>query len=216
MKPTGTMPATYQYCYTLSPGQNRLAQLFLMVIAFGAFFIAWQLIRWLSPALLRPVSTGVVLIDRYGLWMIVIAMLLLHENTHALFAWRFTNHWPSYGVSPLGVFINCASWYFPRSIMIAISIAPFLLLSLLGFLFLVLLPAAFAHLLVWFVLFNSVGSINDVAVAAWVFFQPDSALIQNNGRELKIYRVAGEVNPTLQLRDRIRVFLERVWTKPIH
>jgi len=95
MKPTCRIPITYQYCYTLSPGQNRLAQLFVILAAFGAFFIAWQLIRWLFPEFLRPVSSGIFLIDRYGILMVVIAMILLHENMHALVAWRFTNHWPS-------------------------------------------------------------------------------------------------------------------------
>jgi hypothetical protein len=214
MKPTCRIPITYQYCYTLSPGQNRLAQLFLILIAFGAFFIAWQLIRWLSPALLRPVSSGIILIDRFGIIVVVVAMILMHENIHALVAWRCTNHWPSYGVTPLGIYVNTAEWYFPRSMMIAISIAPFLILTLLGFLLLAMLPAAFTRLFVWFILLNGVGSINDVAVTAWIFFQPDSALIQNDGREIRIYRAEGGVNLTLKLRDRIRVFLERVWIKP--
>jgi hypothetical protein len=214
MKPTCRIPITYQYCYTLSPGQNRFAQLFLILIAFGAFFIAWQLIRWLSPALLRPVSSGIILIDRFGILVVVVAMILMHENIHALVVWRCTNHWPSYGVTPLGIYVNTAEWYFPRSMMIAISIAPFLILTLLGFLLLVMLPAAFTRLSVWFILLNGVGSINDVAVTTWIFFQPDSALIQNDGREIRIYRAEGGVNLTLKLRDRIRVFLERVWIKP--
>jgi hypothetical protein len=201
------MPSTYQHCYTISPGQNRLAQLLIILAAFGAFFIAWQLIQWFSPALLRPVSGGIVLIDRYGILIVVVAMIFFHENIHALVAWRFTNHWPSYGVAPLGIYINTAGWYFPRSIMIAISIAPFLLLTLLGFLLLVILPSAFLHLAVWFLLLNGVGSINDMAVTTWILFQPDSALIQNNGREISIYR-AEEVDLTLTLRDRIRLFLE--------
>jgi len=214
MKPTCRVPITYRYCYTLSPGQNRLAQLFLILIAFGAFFIAWQLIRWLSPALLRPVSSGIILIDRYGILVVVVAMILLHENIHALVAWRYTNHWPSYGVTPLGIYVNTAEWLFPRSMMIAISVAPFLILTVLGFLLLVMLPTAFARLSVWFILLNGVGSINDVAVATWIFFQPDSSLFQNDGREIRIYRAEGEGNLTLKLRDRIRVFLERVWIKP--
>jgi hypothetical protein len=214
MKPSCKIPMSYQYCYTLSPGQNRLAQLFMILIAFGAFFIAWQLIEWLSPTLLRPISSGFVLIDRYGIWMVVIAIILLHENIHALVAWMFTNHWPAYGITPLGVFINTAKWYFPRSIMIAISIAPFLSLTLLGCLLLVMLPSVFARLFVWFILFNGVGSINDVAVSTWIFFQPDSALIQNNGREIRIYRVKGETQLASNLRDRIRVALEKVWIKP--
>ena len=98
--------------------------------------------------------------------------------------------------------------------MIAISIAPFLILTLLGFLLLVILPTAFARLSVWLILLNGVGSINDVAVTTWIFFQPDSALIQNDGREIRIYRAQGGVNLTMKLRDRIRIFLERVWIKP--
>ena len=108
MKPKCRIPITYQYCYTLSPGQNRLAQLFLILVAFGAFFIAWQLIRWLSPALLRPVPSGITLIDRYGILVVVVAMILMHENIHAFVAWRCTNHWPSYGVTPLGIYVNTA------------------------------------------------------------------------------------------------------------
>ena len=214
MKPTCRTPNTYQYCYKLSPDQNRSAQLFLILVALGAFFIAWQLIRWLSPALLRPVSSGIILIDRYGILVVGVAMILLHENIHALVAWRYTNHWPSYGVTPLGIYVNTAEWLFPRSMMIAISVAPFLILTLLGFLLLVMLPIAFTRLSVWFILLNGVGSINDVAVATWIFFQPASALIQNDGREIRIYRAIGEDNLTLKLRDRIRVFLERVWIKP--
>jgi hypothetical protein len=214
MQPTIRLPITHQYRYTLSAGKNRVAQLVLILAALSALVIAWQLIRWVFPALWRPVSSGIFLIDRYGLLVVVIGMVLLHENMHALVAWRFTHHWPAYGVTPLGIYINTAEWYFPRSVMISISIAPFLLLTLLGFLFLVTLPAVFTRLLVWFILLNGAGSINDVAVAAWVFFQPDSTLIQNDGLSIRIYRVEGKGEPSLSLRDRIREFLEKVWIKP--
>jgi hypothetical protein len=213
MKPVRTIPSAYQYGYTLSPGHNRLAQLLLILAAFGAFLIIWPLLHWLSPALLMPVPSGILLIDRYGIWIVVATMILFHENIHALVAWRYTGHWPSYGITPLGIYINTAGWYFPRSSMIAISIAPFLFLTLLGILMIVILPTAFTRLSVWFILLNGVGSINDGAVAAWVYFQPDTALIQNTGREIRIYRAEAAVSPASKRRDRIRVFLEKVWTK---
>jgi hypothetical protein len=98
--------------------------------------------------------------------------------------------------------------------MLVIALLPFILLTLLGMAAIWLLPAAFTRAGVWFVLLNAAGSVNDLALAAWVFFQPDSALVHNGGRDAAIYR-ADKVDPSWPaLRDRVRVVLERTLVKP--
>lgn len=213
MRPTRTLPSNYQFCYALSPEKNRMAQVLLALVALGAFFVGWQFIRWVFPPHFLYSHSGSPLIDRWGILIAAATMIVLHENVHALVVWRYTGSWPSYGVSPLGFYVRADGWFFSRGAMIVISAAPLVSLTVLGVLLLVILPPVLASLPIWFMLLNAAGSVNDVAVAVWVFFQPDSALIHNSGRAMEIYRAGMEGCGEMGYRDRIRMQLEKALGK---
>jgi hypothetical protein len=208
------LPAGHHHCYTLSSGRYKGLQALLILAACGGLFLTWQVIARWFPAWLEPAPGGTLPTGRYTILVVAIGMVLAHEGIHALAAWRITGRWPAVGVTPLGVYVNLSGWYLSRRAMLVIALLPFVLLTLLGTAAVWLLPAAFTRAGVWFVLLNAAGAINDLALAAWVFFQPDSALVHNGGRDAVIYRPE-EVDPSRHgLRDRVRVVLERTLVKP--
>jgi hypothetical protein len=213
MQSLRTLPAGYSFCYALAPGKNWAAQALLALVAVAAFFTGWQIIRWVLPLRFLFAHSGIALIDRWGILLAAAVMIVLHENVHALVIWRFTGSWPTYGMSPLGVYVRADGWYFTRGAMIAISAAPLVALTVIGVLVMAIISPALASLTVWFILLNAAGSVNDAAVAAWVFFQPDTALIHNNGRAMAIYRAGPEDCDRSSRRDRIRVLLEKALVK---
>ena len=214
MQSTRKLPSNYQFCYALSPGKNWMAQILLALLALSVFFAGWQIIRWLFPPHFLFPRSGILLIDRWGILLAATALIVLHENVHALVIWRSTGSWPAYGMTPLGFYVNAEDWYFSRRTMITISAAPLVSLTVLGVLLLVILPPTLASLPVWLMLVNAAGSVNDAAVAAWVFFQPDSAVIHNNGRSMEVYRTEREDCGPSGTRERIRMLLEKAFVKP--
>ncbi len=214
MQPTRALPPNYQFCYALSPGKNWVPQILLVLLALGVFSVGWQVVYRAFPLHFLFPSSGIPLIDRWGILLAAGTMIVLHENIHALVIWRSSGSWPAYGITPLGFYVNAEGWYFSRRTMIAISAAPLVSLTVLGVLMLLILPPTLASLPLWLMLVNAAGSVNDAAVAAWVFFQPDSAVIHNNGRSMEVYRTEKEDCGPSGTRERIRMLLEKAFVKP--
>lgn len=211
MNPTQILPESYRHCYTLDSSQHKIAQALLMCVGLGAFFLGWQLLGSISPALMTLLKLGRDRLQLVLFLMTIIIMILLHEAIHALALWFFTRSFPSFGVTHMGsVYVDASNWYLPRTPMFLMLVAPLLVLSMLGILLLCLAsPGIFFKMLIWAILLNAIGAVNDLAVAAWVFFQPATVLIKNSGLALSIYRIPDDQSQKTDIKARIRGFMER-------
>lgn len=183
----------------------------------GAFLIFWQVIKQVFPdffgalrigntASERIVGTGIILL---GIFISVI----LHEGNHALIMALFTGTWPQMNVKVFYAYVDASRWYLPQPIAIAMSLAPIVLLSAIGVLLLSFASPPVLQIILWGVLFNVAGSVNDVAVALLLILQPDTVLVKNSGNTLSIYRASDRQDLDMGVKERLRVLLERTLLK---
>jgi hypothetical protein len=214
MKPTQVLPESYLHCYTLDSKRHKVAQGILILLGFGGLLLGWQVIKFVSPESINALKLGR---DPFHLVMFlvtIIIMILLHESVHGLVLWGFTKNFPPFGINFMGsVYVNASGWYLPRNHMLIMLLSPFLLLSITGIIFLSFTSGEFFRMMLWAVLLNAAGAINDLAVAGWLFFQPDTTLIENSGQALSIYRTNDGQSKQFGTKEKVRVFMERYLIK---
>ena len=214
MKPTQILPEAYLRCYTLDSRRHKIAQGILILAGFMGFLLCWQAIKFAAPASMNGLKLGRDPFHLFIFFTTIIIMIVLHESVHGLVLWGFTKKFPPISINFTGsVYVNASGWYLPRLHMMIMSLAPFLLLSMIGITSLCFTSGEFFRMTLWAVLLNAVGSINDLAVAGWLFFQPDTALIENSGQALTIYRASDEQTIRTGAKEKMRVFLERYLAK---
>lgn len=214
MKPIQILPESYYHCYTLDSKQHKVVQGMLILIGFAGFLLCWQAIKFASPDSIDALKLERGPFHLFIFLETIIIMIVLHESVHGLVLWGFTKKFPPVGINFMGsVYVNASGWYLSRLHMLIMSLSPFLLLSVIGIIFLSFTSGEFFRMMLWAVLLNAVGSINDLAVAGWLFFQPDTALIENSGQALAIYRASDEQSKRLGAKEKVRVFMERYLMK---
>jgi hypothetical protein len=213
MRPTQVLPEPYSHCYTLDSKQHKITQGVLILLGAGVFLLGWQVLKFIAPE-----SLDAMKIKRGSFHLIIflatiLTMIVLHEGVHGLVLWVFTRKLPSFGIDFMGsIYVNASGWYLPCSQMLIMSLSPFLLLSLVGVILLRFTSGEFFQMTLWAMLLNAAGAINDLAVAGWLFFQPGTALIENNGQALAIYRI-NTAPHKIGAKEKIRVLVERYLVK---
>jgi hypothetical protein len=213
MKPTKVLPEDYLHCYTLDSSQHKIAQGILFVLGAGAFLLCLQIIRIEFPGLKDVLRIGKAPHDLIEFFITIVIFILLHENIHGLVLWLFTKEWPAFGINTIGIYVNDSEWYLPRNAMIIVSLSPLCLLSITGILIFSIAPGGLLRMTLWATLLNAVGSVNDLAVATWIFFQPDTVMVKNSGRALSIYRIGDERAHRRGIIESVRIFMEQYLIK---
>jgi hypothetical protein len=214
MKPIQILPESYNHCYTLDSKQHKIAQGLLILVGFVGFILCWQIIKFASPDAMEALKLERDPFHLFIFFATIIIMIVLHESMHALVLWGFTKKVPPVGINLMGsVYVNASGWYLPRLYMLIMSLAPFLLLTFIGLILLTFTSGEFFRMTLWVVILNAVGSVNDLAVAGWLLFQPDTALIENSGQALAIYRVRDEPSKRPGAKEKMRVYMERYLMK---
>jgi hypothetical protein len=213
MKPTKVLPDDYLLCYTLDSSQHKIAQGILFVLGAGAFLLCLQIIRIEFPGLKEILRIGKAPHDLIEFFITIVTFILLHENIHGLVLWFFTKEWPAFGINTIGVYVNASEWYLPRNPMIIMSLSPLCLLSIIGILIFSIAPGGLLRMTLWATLLNAAGSVNDLAVATWIFFQPGTVMIKNSGRALSIYKKRNDQVHKHGIIESVRIFMEQYLIK---
>ena len=58
MKPLRVLPESYLHCYTLDSKQHKIVQGILIFIGLGAFFLCWQIIKFIFPESIAALKLG--------------------------------------------------------------------------------------------------------------------------------------------------------------
>jgi hypothetical protein len=94
-------------------------------------------------------------------------VMLTHELVHGLFYWRFAGQRPGLGIKGSYVYVAAPPGvYFPRKQCLIVGVAPFVLLTLLGWLLITIAPVIALPTLIFFVAFNAAGAAGDVLMSA--------------------------------------------------
>jgi hypothetical protein len=198
LRATQTLPDAYHASGTLDVSKDaklllglNLGGLVILVLSGWLFFRA---IVWLRPeeALnqIHFVSTQ-SLGDLARLILAIIGLtalnLFIHEGIHGVFFWVFTRSMPRFAFRGAYAYAAAPGWYIPRNAFLITTLAPLLLISLLGLGVIWLIPPA-GLLATWFVLImNASGAVGDMAVAMWITRHTSRSYIQDLGDAVTLY-----------------------------
>lgn len=197
MQATQTLPENYQPAAHFSMKDQKmlilsnLAGLVLLVI-FGYLFIAYS-------TAVRPESAGVFLsIKLEGLQalrtvlvllLVIFITLTLHEAVHGLGFRLLANARPIFAFRGAYAFAAAPGWYIPRNQYLVIGLAPFVIISLVGLGLIAIAPPAWILPLIIACVINASGAVGDLWVAVILLRQPATALANDLGDDITIYRV---------------------------
>jgi hypothetical protein len=99
----------------------------------------------------------------------------------------FTRTRPVFAFRGYYAYAAAPGWYFPRRQYILVSLAPLVLLSLLGLVALVFVPAGWFLPVILFMSFNGGGAVGDLAVFFWLLRQPSTCLAYDVGDAVTLY-----------------------------
>lgn len=212
MKAIQVLPSNYRQQVVVQPSKNlkfvvsAILTGTVMLIAFGWFLLLF--IDTFRPMamdsmriedILAPTPAGVVIqISPLLIRNIVIALvlvLIVHELVHGLFYWWFSGKSPKFGFQ--GIFPYAAApkgVYFYRNHFIVVGIAPLVLLTLVGLLLMIIVPASLVPILFFFVTFNAAGSAGDLLMLFWLLSYSPETFMEDNDAGLTVYGPEKEPN----------------------
>ncbi len=191
MKPTQTLPETYQLEDSLDLSKDKRLAIILNLLGVVVFLLSGGIFVRLA-LMLRGGNEFSVAFDNLllALFMCVLVVFLavvVHEGLHGISFWYLTKGKPKFGIKGLYAYAAVPDWYVPRRIYFAVALAPLVVVTVVGVLLMpvvsqVLLP----FLLIWMV-FNFSGSIGDVTIVAWLLRKPQTVYINDFGDGVSIY-----------------------------
>ncbi len=115
------------------------------------------------------------------LGLILLIVFAVHELIHAIFLWFFTGHFPTLIAGMGGLAVRLPHWYIPRDQFLVINLAPFCVISLIGYLLLLTVSQSYISLTVFFTAMNIAGSIADILSSTYISFHPSSIYLETEG-----------------------------------
>jgi len=197
MPATQQLPEGYHSIGTLDITKNLRLLVYLniagLLLLVGFYYVFIRAVLWMRPEAARQgLAGGIqglsgVLIIILAVIGIYAAVIVLHEATHGIFMFWFTHTRPVFAFRGYYAYAAAPGWYFPRGQYMLVSLAPLVLLSLLGLAVLAFVPAAWFLTVISFIAFNGSGAVGDLAVFFWLLRQPSTCLAYDVGEAVTIY-----------------------------
>jgi len=112
---------------------------------------------------------------------LIFIMMVLHEAIHGVFFFLFTGAMPVFGFKKLMAYAGAPDWYVKKNYYIVITMAPFVTITLLGFLLLFLIPAGLSSLVFLPTVINAAGCVGDFWYTAALLNKPKETYITDSG-----------------------------------
>ena len=180
MKATQTLPLNYQ-----PSGKFDLKNMKLIIWMNVAGLIILIFSIWIFSLLLTQIrpeiensfsfqfsSLSTILISITKLLLTIIVVMLLHEGFHAFFFWLFSKQKPIIGFKGAYAYASLPGWYFPRNQYLVIGIAPLVLITIIGIIIFVFMPASVLNFIFIALIINSSGAAGDIFVVVWLLTKP--------------------------------------------
>ena len=202
MEAVKTLPSSYERRATLDFAKNKAALIAVNVVG----LLLMGLFIWLAVVFFGRVHQEADVI--WALWSVaggatglgsrvivvvvaLVAMLgvgVLHELVHGFFFWIFTRERPVFGAKSLYFYAGAPEWYLPRSQHVVVGLMPFVIITVVGFILALIVPATVAVWILLVVVANASGAAGDLMAAVWLLRQPPETLVQDAGITLAIYQ----------------------------
>jgi len=172
---------------------------FIALNFFGAF--ACLLFGWLALTVgpyIRPTLGDEILGLGLESIVVVIATNLLgaafiygcHELVHGLMLYYYTRTRPHLDFNLFYVRLSVRGWYLPRGQLVLTTLAPLFVLTLIGWLLLIITPPGTAPALVFGLAMNAASSVGDCFIAVWLLRQSSQALFESLGDTVNAYEAS--------------------------
>ena len=188
---TRDLPPTYQQSRTLDlasrPGLMILLNL-LGLLLFFAFGLAFLLLAGaIYPGVKFGISSFSAVSGILAFLLGYAGVLVLHELVHGLFFVIFTRSRPHFGLKQMYAYACAPDWYIPRNQFLVVGLAPFILITLGGFVLLPLASVNLATFMLFAMAVNASGAIGDLYTVVWILRFPANAFVCDHGEKFTIY-----------------------------
>ncbi|MBE3039620.1 MAG: DUF3267 domain-containing protein [Chloroflexi bacterium] len=186
---TNVRPDNSTLVYSFNLFKNRRAfwalngaGLFLLIL-FGMLFSRY--VSQIRPGLTFElvITSANVLYVLLSLLGIAAGQMVLHELVHGVFFWLFTRSRPTFGFRGWYAFAAAPGWFLQRGQYLVVTLAPFVLLSVLGILLLAVVPTGTLAAILAGTVLNAASAVVDL----WVVF-----LILRERRPIVIEDLGGD------------------------
>jgi hypothetical protein len=188
---TRDLPSTYQQSRNLDLASRPALLILLNVVglllffAFGLAFL--HLAALFYPGIVFSASNFPVLLVILALLLAYAAVLVLHELVHGLFFLAFTGSLPHFGLKQMYAYACAPDWYIPRDQFLVVGLAPFILITIAGFLLMPMLDSTLATFTLFAMAVNASGAIGDLYTVVWMLRFPSDAFVCDHGEKFSIY-----------------------------
>jgi hypothetical protein len=131
-----------------------------------------------------------ILVQILGLILGLTITTILHELVHGISFWIITHQLPRFGFRGAYAFAAAPGWYIPRNAYFIIGAAPLVILSILGIIFVPIIPSRLLYTWLFCLLVNASGAVGDVYVLGYIVRQPATAMVQDRGDIISVYTEA--------------------------
>lgn len=163
----------------------------LVLLIFSIWFFGWlaNFLRGSSATSfsfqISSMSTALIAIGK--LLLTIVFVLVLHEGIHALFFWVYSRQKPVVGFKGAYAYAAMPGWYFPRNQFMVIGVAPLIVISLIGVLFLAILPLSSINLVLVALVINTSGAVGDLFVVIWLLTKPRETFANDKIDSIEFY-----------------------------
>jgi hypothetical protein len=197
LRATNVQPDNATLVYSLSLVKNRRAfwalngaSLFLLIL-FGIFF------SWYASQIHPDLPFELVITSANAIYVclsllgIAVGQMVLHELVHGAFFWLFTRTRPVFGFRGWYAYAAAPGWFLPRGQYLVVTLAPFVLLSVLGLILLTIIPQEAALLTILLAtIFNAASAVGDMWIAFLIIRERRNIVVEDLGDGMNFYALS--------------------------
>ncbi len=194
-----TLPEGYQLEQRLDLIKDRKLLLYLSLASLVLFAgcglgLVWMMFilrpefaaRGMSFSLTAD-SSGSFFLRFIILLGVIFAMVVLHEAIHGLFFRLLTGGKVKFAFKGAYAYAAAPDWYLHKGPYLAVSLAPLVLITVLGLILLVAVPESWLFPLMLLVAMNASGAVGDLYVFLLLVRKPEDVLVRDFGEQMEIY-----------------------------
>lgn len=166
----------------------------------AAFFLFGWLALLLLTALRPEVDSWTFQISGANFWPFLLGLIvllavtvILHEAIHGLCFWLLTRERPRFAFKGVYAYAAAPDWYLPCLHHVAVALAPLVVITLVGLLWLPVAAEVVVLPLLLVLVLNAAGAIGDLVTVVWLLLQPRTTFVRDSGNAITLYQPAASM-----------------------